>query len=80
MEQLLFLLLLTMDMNKLFKFYWKKENQMLILQSRLFLIIILLFLFLFLFLFFYFLFSHFLIKRMEQLPFSMLRKMDMNKL
>ena len=29
-----FMLLLKMDMNKLFKFYWKKENQMLILQGR----------------------------------------------
>ena len=35
MEQLLFVLLLKMDINKLFKFYWKME-QMLILQSRFF--------------------------------------------
>ena len=28
------MLLLKKDMNKLFKFYWKKENQMLILQGR----------------------------------------------
>ena len=34
MEELLFLLLLWKDMNKLFNFYWKKENQMLILQRR----------------------------------------------
>ena len=26
MEELLFMLLLTKDMNKLFKFYWKKEQ------------------------------------------------------
>ena len=32
MEQLLFGLLLKKDMNKLFKLYWKKENQMLIFQ------------------------------------------------
>ena len=30
------LLLLKMDMNKLFKFYWIKENQMLIFQIRFF--------------------------------------------
>ena len=36
MEQLLFILLLKMDMNKLFKFYWKKETQMLIFQIRFF--------------------------------------------
>ena len=35
-KQLLFLLLLKKDMNKLFNFYWKKETQMLILQRRLF--------------------------------------------
>ena len=33
MEQLHLLLLLEMDMNKLFKIYWKKENQMLIIQD-----------------------------------------------
>ena len=47
MEELLFIWLLKKDMNKLFKFYWKKEP-MLILQLRLF---YWLFLFLFLFLF-----------------------------
>ena len=36
MKELLFLLLLSMEMNKLLKFYWKKENQMLIFQIRLF--------------------------------------------
>ena len=55
MEELLFILLLVKDMNKLFKFYWKKENQMLILQMRLFLLIW----FLFLFFFFFFHFFHF---------------------
>ena len=39
MEELLFLLLLKKDMNKLFKFYWRKETQMLILQRRFFLMI-----------------------------------------
>ena len=42
-----------MDMNKLFKFYWKKENQMLIFQLRFF---CWLFLFFFTFSFFYFFF------------------------
>ena len=36
MEQLLFLLLLKEDMNKLFKFYWKKVKQMWILKVRFF--------------------------------------------
>ena len=36
MEGLFFMLLLFKDMNKLFKFYWKKETQMLILQIRFF--------------------------------------------
>ena len=37
MEKLLFILLLKMGMNKLFKFYWKKEEkQMLIFQKRFF--------------------------------------------
>ena len=40
MEQLLFLLLLKKDTNKLFKFYWKKETQMLSLQIRLLFIVI----------------------------------------
>ena len=35
-EQLLFLLLLNKDMNKLLKFYWKKENKTLIFQIRFF--------------------------------------------
>ena len=36
MEELPFMLLLFKDMNKLFSFYWKKENQMLIFQKRFF--------------------------------------------
>ena len=53
MEKLLFLSLLLKDMNKLFKFYWKKENQMLILHIRLFCW------FCFSFFFFFFTFSFF---------------------
>ena len=52
MEQLLFGLLLKMEMNKLFNFYWKKENQMLIFQ-------IWFFCWLFSFFFFFFSVSHF---------------------
>ena len=37
-EKLLFILLLVKDMNKLFNFCWKKENQMLISQLRFFFI------------------------------------------
>ena len=51
MGQCLFILLLKKDMDKLFKFYWKKGTQMLILQMRLFC--------LFLFFFFFFTFSFF---------------------
>ena len=40
MEGLLFILLLVKEMNKLLKFYWKKETQMLILQLRFFFIIL----------------------------------------
>ena len=40
MEELLFLLLLKMEMNKLFKFYWKKENQMLIFQMKFFVVVV----------------------------------------
>ena len=56
MEELLFFLLLAMDMNKLFNFYWKKENQMLILQIKLFCWLSLFFFFHFLS-FFYFFFN-----------------------
>ena len=54
MEELLFMLLLLKDINKLFKFYWKKENQMLILQIRCYFVW-------FVFFFFFFVFFHFLI-------------------
>ena len=52
MEKLLFWLLLKKEMNKLFKFYWKKEKQMLIFQ---------IWFFCWLFLFFLFFFFQFLI-------------------
>ena len=54
MEQLLFGLLLKMDMNKLFKFYWKKKNQMLIFQMRFFCFFFFFFLFQFLIFLFFF--------------------------
>ena len=38
MEQLLFFLLLKMGKHKLFNFYWKKEEQILIFQLRFFLV------------------------------------------
>ena len=56
MEGLFFLLLLKKDMNKWFKFYWKKETQMLILQIRFFWMDCFFFFFFF---FFSFSFSHF---------------------
>ena len=58
-EQLLFFLLLKMDiMNKLFNFSWKKKNQMLILQIRCYFVdcVLFLFFFFFTFSFFYFFF------------------------
>ena len=51
MEEHPFILLLKIDMNKLFKFYWKKGNQMLIFQTPVILLI--------LFFFFFFSLSHF---------------------
>ena len=56
MEELLFLLLLKVDMNKLFNFYWKKENQMLIFLLRFFLLIVFFFFFFFFFTFSFFYF------------------------
>ena len=60
MEQLLSLLLFEKEKNKLFKFYWKKENQMLMLPLR---FLFFLLYFLFSFFFFHFLIFHFLIFR-----------------
>ena len=91
MVKLLFILVLKMDMNKLFKFYWKKEEQqMLILQIRFFIKIIILNLFFLVSfssfsifsLFFTFSFFDFLFikKRMEQLLFILLLEMGINKL
>ena len=69
MEEFLFLLLLKKDMNKLFKFYWKKENQMLILQIRLFLLIVFFHFLIFLFFYFTFLFfSTFFISKNGRTP------------
>ena len=58
MEELLFILLLKKDMNKLFKFYWKKGKQMLFVDCFFF--------------FFFFFFSFFLILKLkgERTPLS----------
>ena len=45
-----------MDMNKLFNFYWKKENQVLIFQLRFILLIVFFFFFFFFFIFSFFYF------------------------
>ena len=55
MENLLFILLLLKDINKLFKFYWKKETQMLILQQRCYFVDCFFFFFFFFLIFFIFL-------------------------
>ena len=60
MEELLFILLLKKDINKLFIFYWKKEKQMLIFQIRFFFLIVSFSFFFFFFLFFSFFFFFFL--------------------
>ena len=75
MEQLLFVLLLLKGMNKLFKFYWKKEEQILIFQLKYFDSC-----FWWIDFFFVFFLKDFYLSRMMWLLFLSLLKKDMNGL